>query len=95
MAGPSPPTMAPAAAVSLGGSKSEDVNGEDKMPEETENSASEAHTHTHTHTHTYTHTHLSTEAAIPNKSGFELGWQAEEILGATEEQKQILFLIRW
>ena len=30
-----------------------------------------------------------------NKSGFELGWTAEKIMGATEEQKQILFLIRW
>lgn len=30
-----------------------------------------------------------------NLSGFELGWEAEEIMGATEEQSQILFLIKW
>ena len=31
--------------------------------------------------------------AEPN--GFECGWQAEKILGATELNKQILFLIKW
>ena len=32
---------------------------------------------------------------IVEPSGFERGWQAEEILGATEVDKEILFLIRW
>lgn len=32
-------------------------------------------------------------AAAP--SGFAKGWEAEEILGATEESGQILFLIKW
>ena len=32
-------------------------------------------------------------AAAP--SGFTKGWEAEEILGATEESGQILFLIKW
>ena len=30
-----------------------------------------------------------------SQSGFEKGWQAEEILGATEIDRQILFLIKW
>ena len=28
-------------------------------------------------------------------SGFEQGWEADEILGATEVDNQILFLIKW
>ena len=36
-----------------------------------------------------------TESEIPSLSGFARGWEAEEILGATEENGQILFLIKW
>jgi hypothetical protein len=32
---------------------------------------------------------------LAEPSGFERGWTAEEILGATEVNKQILFLIKW
>ena len=36
-----------------------------------------------------------TDSEIPPLSGFAKGWEAEEILGATEENGQILFLIKW
>lgn len=36
-----------------------------------------------------------TENEIPPLSGFAKGWEAKEILGATEENGQILFLIKW
>lgn len=35
------------------------------------------------------------ENTTPAPSGFAKGWEAEEILGATEESGQILFLIKW
>lgn len=40
----------------------------------------------------------SNKVDIPDpsaKSGFAKGYEAEEILGATEMNKQILFLIKW
>lgn len=40
-------------------------------------------------------TELVEAAEQENQSGFEKGWQAEEILGATEIDRQILFLIKW
>lgn len=35
------------------------------------------------------------DVKIPDVSGFLKGWEAEEILGATEEKGQVLFLIKW
>ena len=37
----------------------------------------------------------SPEQRVSLESGFSKGWKAQEILGATEEDGQILFLIKW
>ena len=47
------------------------------------------------HTYIYFSFPLCLRGVVMNLSGFEMGWEAEEIMGATEEQSQILFLIRW
>ena len=36
-----------------------------------------------------------TDAVTANLTGFEMGWEAEDILGATEARNQILFLVKW
>ena len=35
------------------------------------------------------------DVRMPGESGFAKGWVAEDILGATEESGQVLFLIKW
>lgn len=35
------------------------------------------------------------DVRMPGESGFAKGWIAEDILGATEESGQVLFLIKW
>lgn len=35
------------------------------------------------------------EPILEYKSGFAKNWEAEEILGATEDKEQLLFLIKW
>lgn len=38
---------------------------------------------------------ILSKANIEYKSGFAKNWEAEEILGATEDKDQLLFLIKW
>lgn len=35
------------------------------------------------------------EVKMPEQSGFSKGWIADDIMGATEENGQVLFLIKW